>query len=202
MEQSISAPFLSETQTPVSGVGFGIRFAARVIDMIVHYIIWYVAAYIIGIAINIYAMISGIPVSEILANSGSSSVYGFFLALFGSFFYQTFSEYICGASLGKIIFKIHVLSDDGQPISFKAAVIRSAAYFVDGMVFGLVAYENMKKTPLRQRYGDKWANTIVVKRSSLAKIHLPTGWKFMLAFIVGVIADGLCAIVSTLINYL
>ena len=86
MEQSISAPFLSETQTPVSGVGFGIRFAARVIDMIVHYIIWYVAAYIIGIAINIYAMISGIPVSEILANSGSSSVYGFFLALFGSFF--------------------------------------------------------------------------------------------------------------------
>lgn len=201
IEQSISVPFLNATQAPLCGVGFGVRFAARIIDMAVHYIIWYIAAFLIGIAINIYAMITGIPVLEVLANPSSSTVHTFFLALFGSFLYQTIMEYIYGASLGKLIFKIRVINSDGSPISFKAALIRSAAYFIDGMFVGLVAYESMKKTPLRQRYGDKWAKTIVIKRNSLVQSQLPSGLKFVLAFAMAVLADGLCAIISTVISY-
>lgn len=202
MEQSIPVPFLSETPAPTTGVGFGVRFGARLIDMIVHYIIWYGAAFVISISINLYAAFTGVPTSEIYSNSDSSRLIAFFLALFGSFAYSVFSEYISGATLGKLIFKIRVINSEGSPISFKAALIRSTALFVDEMFVGLVAYDNMKKTPLRQRYGDKWANTVVVKRSSLAPSQLPSGLKFVLAFMIAVMADGLCAVVSTLISYL
>ena len=202
MEQSISVPFLSETPAPTTGVGFRVRFAARLVDMIVHYIIWYGAAFVISFSINLYAALAGVPALEVYANSDSSRIIGFILALLGTIFYSVFSEYIFGASLGKLIFKIRVINSDGSPLSFKAALIRSAAYFIDGMFVGLVAYDSMKRTPLRQRYGDKWANTVVVKRSSLAPSQLHSGWKFVLAFVIAVMADGLCAVVSTLISYL
>ncbi len=202
MEQSVLVSSSSEIQPPMSGAGFWVRAGARVIDTIVHNIVWYVAAIFVGIAISIYASISGISTSQIFAKSESTSPIGFILALVGTISYHAISEYIHGASLGKLIFKIHVKNDGGQPISLKAALIRSSAYFVDGLFFGLVAYENMKKTPLNQRYGDKWANSVVVERSKLSQSQLPSGWKFLLAFIIAIVVDGLIAVLSTILSLL
>ena len=101
-----------------------------------------------------------------------------------------------------MIFKIHVKNEDGQPISLKAALIRSCAYFIDSLFFGVVAYENMKKTPLNQRLGDKWANSVVVERTKLVQSQLPSGWKFILAFTIAIVVDGFIAVLATLLNLL
>lgn len=202
MEQLVSVSPLSEIQTPTAGVGFWVRAGARVIDTIVHNVVWYVAAFFVGIAISIYAMISGIPTSQIFSKSESTSAFGFILALVGSILYHAISEYLHGASLGKLIFKIHVKNEDGQPISMKAALTRSCAYFIDGLFFGIVAYESMKKSPLNQRYGDKWAKSVVVERNKLTQSQLPSGWKFLLAFAVAIVVDGMIAVLSTVLNLL
>jgi uncharacterized RDD family membrane protein YckC len=202
MEQSIPILSSSEIQAPTAGAGFWVRVGARVIDTIVHNIVWYVAAFLVGIVISIYAMMAGISTSQIFARSGSTPAIGFILALIGSIFYQTISEYIYGASLGKLIFKIHVKNEDGQPISMKAAFIRSCAYFIDGIFFGLVAYENMKKSPLNQRLGDKWAGSVVVERTKLLQAQLPSGWKFIAAFVLAVVVDGFVAVLWTVVNLL
>lgn len=202
MEQSISPFSSSGIQAPTAGAGFWVRVGARVIDTIVHNIVWLVAAFLAGIAIGIYAMIAGISTSQIFTKSDSTSLTGFILALLGSIFYHTISEYIYGASLGKLIFKIHVKNEEGQPISLKAAFIRSCAYFIDGFFFGLVAYENMRKSPLNQRLGDKWANSVVVERTKLSQVQLPPVWKFIMALILAVVVDGFIAVLSTLVTLL
>ena len=202
MEQSISVSPSSEIQAPLTGAGFWTRAGARVIDTIAHNIVWSVAALLVGIAIGIYSTISGVPTSQILSKSKGTSVISFFLDLVGFIFYQAISEYIHGASLGKLIFKIHVKNEDGQPISMKAALIRSCAYFIDGLFFGIVAYESMKKSPLNQRYGDKWAKTVVFERNKLAQSQLPSGWKFLLAFTVAIVVDGMIAVLSTVLHLL
>jgi uncharacterized RDD family membrane protein YckC len=202
MEQSVLVSSTSEIQAPISGVGFWARAGARVIDTIIHNIVWFVAAFLFGVAISIYAMISGIPTSQILAKSGSIPGVGIVLALVGYIFYHAISEYIYGASLGKLIFKILVKNENGQPISMKASLIRSCAYLIDGLFFGIIAYDNMRKTPLNQRYGDKWANSVVVKRTKLVQSQLPSGWKFLLAFTIAVIVDGFIAILSGMLKLL
>jgi hypothetical protein len=47
----------------------------------------------------------------------------------------------------------------------------------------------MKKSTLSQRLGDKWAKTVVVARSTITQIQLPSGWKFVMAFMIGIAAD-------------
>ena len=204
MEQSVAVSSPSETQAPTSGAGFWVRAGARIIDIVVHNLIWYVTAYLLGFAIYIFSVISGIPMSRILANveSTSISLTAFILAIIGSIFYHAISEYMYGASLGKLIFRLHVRNEDGQPISIKASLIRSFVFFIDGIFFGIVAYYNMQTSHLNQRLGDKWAKTIVVERSKLAPSQLPSGWRFLFAFTLSVVADGFIAVVSNLLELL
>lgn len=54
---------------------------------------------------------------------------------------------------------------DGRPASMKGALIRDLAFNLDVLFFGLIGYASMKKGPLRQRYGDVWGKTVVVKAS-------------------------------------
>ncbi|HSA98454.1 MAG TPA: RDD family protein [Candidatus Nitrosotenuis sp.] len=202
MEQSVAVSSPSEIQVPVSGAGFWVRAGAQIIDTIIHNLIWFVAAFLFGIAIRIFSMISGIPTSQIFANAESTSAMAFVLALIGSIFYHAISEYMYGASLGKLIFRLHVKNEHGQPISIKAALIRSCTYFIDALFFGLVAYYNMQTSPRNQRLGDKWAKTVVVERTKLAPSQIPSGWQFLLAFAVAILVDGLIAVFSTVLALL
>lgn len=200
MEQPalISLP-LKEIQVPIAGAGFWVRVGARVVDTITHNVIWYVTSFLIGIAIGLYGMLTGAPVSQLFSQADSSPFMGFVLALVGSIFYHTTCEYLAGASLGKLLFKLYVKSEDGQRISLMAAFIRSCAYFVDGIFFGIIAYESMKISPLRQRLGDRWAKTVVVERANLLPSQIPSGWTFLLALIAAILVDGFIALISILL---
>ena len=48
----------------------------------------------------------------------------------------------------------------------------------------------MRSIELQQRYGDKWAHTVVIERSNMNNVQWPSGWKFLLAFPLGIFLDG------------
>jgi uncharacterized RDD family membrane protein YckC len=90
---------------------------------------------------------------------------GFGLGILGAFLYHSVAEGIGTATVGKLICGLRVVQVDGSPATLGAAFIRDLAYHLDALFFGLVGYASMGKGRLRQRYGDVWARTAVVKAS-------------------------------------
>jgi len=147
-----------------SGAGFDIRFLARLIDLIY--------GGVLGIAIGITAGI----ILTVLSHIGRLTpewpqlirqhrFAGFGLSILGAFLYHTVSEGFGTVTIGKLICGLRVVQSNGSPASMKGALIRDLGYHVDALFFGLVAYTSMTKGPLRQRYGDAWGRTVVVKTS-------------------------------------
>ena len=201
MEQSI--PVSSQvTQTPRLGAGFGLRAGAQIIDLIIHNILGLVVGVFVGLLIGVYAVATGTPVTTLTTKLQATAPIGYILALIGYVLYHAFCEGIHGATLGKLIFKIHVLKEDGSPASIGSAFIRSIAFYVDGLFFGIVAAASMRSSELQQRLGDKWAKTVVVERSPLNQFQWPSGWKFVMAFLIAIVADGFMTIISLILKLL
>lgn len=189
MEQPIPSPV---TQAPTVGVGFGRRTGAQIIDLILHNILGLLAGVFVGLLIGVYAAVAGISVSALTTKLETIDLVSYIFALAGFAFYHVICEGIYGATLGKLILKIHVLKEDGNPASFGSVIIRSFVFFIDSILFGLVAYSSMQGSALRQRLGDKWAKTVVVARSTLNTSQRPAGWKFIVALLIAILVDGMC----------
>jgi len=180
------------------GVGFWPRVAARVIDTLVHYAVVLCGSLLFGILVATAALITHQPFQVLAAKLNNLGFMGTVFVLLGSIAYQTFCESIHGSTVGKLALSLVVLQDDGTPCRFKAALIRSLAYFIpDGLFFGVVGYLAIRKSPQQQRIGDEWAHTIVCKRSVAPAGSLRSGTKFVLALLVGALADA--ALVMTLL---
>jgi uncharacterized RDD family membrane protein YckC len=82
----------------------------------------------------------------------------------GSFWlYCTVSEALGGATLGKAVTALRTVhADTGGPIGWRASAIRNLVFFLDGLLFGMIAYSQMARSPRRQRGGDSMAGTVVV----------------------------------------
>ena len=91
--------------------------------------------------------------------------------------------------MGKQILGIVVSQEDGTPCSLRGAAIRSLGYFVDGMFFGIVGYTAMKRDDSHQRYGDDWAHTVVVHKSTVPPDKLRGGGIFAAALALGAAAN-------------
>src|SRR5205823_5416376 len=83
--------------------------------------------------------------------------------------------------LGKLICQLRVIHEDAHSINIWSAVKRSLAFLWDGLFFGLVGYNSMKQSDLNQRYGDRWAHTVVVKSADAPTIARKGGEIFLLA---------------------
>ena len=57
-----------------------------------------------------------------------------------------------------------------ERVSLLGALVRSFALLLDGALFGLVAYVAMDRSPLRQRLGDRWGDTLVVHRRAMPQL--------------------------------
>ena len=179
------------TQAPRRGAGFGLRAGAQVIDIIIQTILAVVLGLVIGIFIGIYTFATGTPTSVLTDKLQASTLITTILSLTSYAIYHAICEGMHGATLGKLIFKIHVLNENGNPASFGSALIRSLALFVDGLFFGIVAVVSMRSSELQQRLGDKWAKTVVVERSTINQDQLPSGWKFVMVFLLAIAADSI-----------
>lgn len=77
--------------------------------------------------------------------------------------YFVFLEWAWGATLGKWLTDIKVVSLGGRPCGLFQAVKRNLLRLVDFACFYAVAFVAARLTKNRQRLGDQWAGTVVVE---------------------------------------
>jgi hypothetical protein len=114
--------------------------------------------------------------------------------------YQAICEGVHGSSLGKLTLSMVVVQEDGSPCRIGSAIIRSFAYLVDSLFFGLIGYLAMQKSFQEQRNGDTWAHTVVCKRSKIPPENLRDGGHFIAVLLCAVAADAALVIVGLLLK--
>jgi uncharacterized RDD family membrane protein YckC len=84
--------------------------------------------------------------------------------------YFVLLEGIAGATIGKFLTGIRVVNEDGTNLNWASAVVRNVARIVDAFPYFLpylVGAISVRVSPIQQRLGDRWANTVVVTKESL-----------------------------------
>ncbi|HXY10094.1 MAG TPA: RDD family protein [Terriglobales bacterium] len=183
----------------IEGVSFWPRVAARVIDFIVHYLLSLVSGFLFAVLLLIAA--AGHPNPLFIERMRRTGIAVFVFSLLGSIAYEIICEGLHGSTLGKLALGMTVVQEDGTPCRIKSALIRSFAYLVDALFFGLIGYMAMKGSPQMQRHGDEWANTIVCKRSAVATNNLRRGGRFIVALFFALMLDSILIIVGLLLNF-
>jgi uncharacterized RDD family membrane protein YckC len=170
----------------IEGVSFWPRAGARIVDTVLYYLMGYCAA--ILFAVLVFVAAAGHPDPLQIAKMSHTGIIGFVVALLGSVAFHTICESVHGSTPGKLLFSMVVVQEDGSPCRLKGALIRSLAYFVDSLFFGLIGYFAMQKSAKEQRHGDEWAQTIVCKRSLVSPQNLRGTGKFMMGlFLAGIV---------------
>jgi uncharacterized RDD family membrane protein YckC len=188
------------TSTDIVGVGFWPRVGARVIDTVVHILIAAMAG-VIGVIIAVFvAAATGQEPDALIDRISTTTLLSFVFSLLGAVAYQTITEGVAGASLGKRILGFTVIKEDGNDCTLRAALVRSLGYLVDQMFFGWVGYMSMNRSVLQQRHGDGWAKTVVVSTKGLAPEQKRGGWLFIGALLLGILADVAIMMTDLVIN--
>jgi uncharacterized RDD family membrane protein YckC len=167
-----------------SGAGFGIRAGARIIDTVYGLALGFIGGIFAGIGLIILEQ-AGIVAPGWQERMGGLNLPGWILGLFGTLVYHSLTEGMYGASLGKLICQLRVVTEDARAITVTRALKRSLAYFWDSLFFGLVGYTAMKTSELNQRYGDRWAKTVVVRSRDMPADSKSGVEIFVLAFLMG-----------------
>jgi uncharacterized RDD family membrane protein YckC len=162
-------------ETNVEPAGFAIRLGGRLID----YAPTLVAGAFGGVAIAVIAGFIAASTqqshSAVMDAIGKDSALTYLGGLLATILYHAFGESIGGASLGKRLLGLEVLSEDLRPATFRQGLVRNLGFFVDALFFGLIGYGRMEQSPIKQRYGDQWGKTRVVLRRSLPpELRRPT----------------------------
>lgn len=171
----------------LEGVSFWPRVLARIIDLVVHYINTYFAGFLFGFLLITAAKLAGHrgplrfgPGGQFTLLAGS---------VLGLIMYHAVCEGLYGSTLGKLVLSITVVQEDGTPCRFGSALIRSFAYAIDQLFFGIIGYTCMQKSALEQRHGDEWAHTVVCRRSQVRDENRQGAGRFILAFLLALMVD-------------
>ena len=165
------------------GAGFGIRAAARTIDIIYGLVVGLVAGLFAGIVI-VFLEQAGDVAPGWQEKIGGVNLVAWGASFLGTLFYHSLTEGMYGASLGKLLCGLRVVSEAAQPIGISQAFKRSLAFYWDGLFFGVVGYLSMKESELNQRYGDHWAKTVVIKTADVPPESKRGAGMFAVAFVV------------------
>jgi len=117
-------------------------------------------------AILIDLILLGIITSALggLLFRGGLAILGSFVGLVISFAYYIYFEGTYGQTLGKMALGLVVVTEDGEPIDFGPAAIRTVLRIVDVLpVLYLVGLIVIVVTDRNQRLGDIVADTVVVR---------------------------------------
>jgi uncharacterized RDD family membrane protein YckC len=191
----------ASTGNITEGAGFGIRLLARLLDTVYGFLAGFFAGICIGILL-IFLQMGGVIDDSWREHSRDFSLYPSIGSALGMLLYHVFTEGICGASMGKLICGLRVITTEGLPCGLNSAFKRSLLYYWDGLFFGLVGYYSMEKSNLKQRYGDAWARTIVVKSGQVPPGSRRAGWIFVLALALGSFTWALLLMVGILMKVL
>jgi len=134
-------------QPQLEYVSVGPRFLALLIDIVILFAVYYPLSFLFRDAPGAWGV-------SILAFSPG------LLALL----YLIVMEATQGATLGKMALGLRVVKTDGSPINWSQSIIRNLLRIVDCLFCYLVGAILVWNSPLRQRFGDHVANTVVVRR--------------------------------------
>jgi uncharacterized RDD family membrane protein YckC len=184
------------------GVTFWPRVAARVIDTVVHYIIAICTGFFFGVMLAIVAGLQHNPRALTVVQRNGGGLTLILFSLLGAIALETICEGFHGCTLGKLLLGFVVVQEDGSRCRPGPALIRSLAYFIDGLFFGVVGYFNMQKNPQQQRHGDEWAHTIVCRRAAVAPQNLRGTGHFVMVFLLAAMADAALFMIGMLTKVL
>ena len=191
-----AVPSTPYAQSGLEYVGFGKRAAARIIDLVVHWVVALTSGLFAAILVVIGGLIANTPTDAMLAKMEATGPAGILLSLLGSVLYDAIMEGLHGSTIGKMMLGMVVLREDGRPCTYVQAIGRSFAFFFDSLFFGLVAHVSMKDSPRQQRYGDRWAGTVVVTRKSVPPHVLRSARRFVGVMILALFVDAVALIVG------
>ena len=179
----------------VEGVGFWLRVLARLLDLAVHFVV----ALLVGIAAAIVAVVVDVVRGvhgEALARMTTTGLSGYVAAVLGAMAMHVLSEGLHGSTIGKRLCGIVVVSESGGRAGLLAALKRAVAFYFDAVFFGFVAWRAMATSMRRQRVGDTWAHTMVVRITQLTPDARRSGLVFFAAALAGTLVDGLVMFVE------
>ena len=180
-------------------VGFGRRAGARILDLVAGQVAGALGGVIAAIVLAILEA-TGLARGGWLQRFDHGFIFNFFAGSAASLLGAAAATAICGASLGKMMLGMRIVRVDGARAGFGAGLVRELAYFIDALFFGLVAKGVMDGSPLKQRLGDQWANTVVVHARTLPVSISGPMFRVVLGVGVGVFVQslvlGACFIVA------
>jgi uncharacterized RDD family membrane protein YckC len=160
---SAAAPLLEGTASGpgmLVSAGFGRRTLARLLDLVL--------TGFLGGALAALMLLALGGDESLLDRDLPAAGFGMWLArTLMMLTYHGVAESLGGATIGKVLFSLDVVGEDGAPISLGRGLLRNVWVLVDSLAFGLVAYVAMRRSPRHQRLGDRHARTLVVHRRDL-----------------------------------
>lgn len=149
------------------GDALGARIAAALVDAVVTLVVAFVLFMGMGLAA------SRLSETVLLSRTAAGMVVlsGFVVApTLAAVLYGYATEHRYGRTLGKRLFGLLVVGNDGTRCTRRAAAFRNLLRPVDFLFFYTVGFVTMAATPNRQRLGDIVADTTVVR---VAEEHAP-----------------------------
>jgi uncharacterized RDD family membrane protein YckC len=135
--------------------GLWIRSLAAILDFTIVSIIWY-------FVIETWGTFNAAGDKE-LVGLGATAL------MTGTAAFWIVPEWLTGATFGKWSCDLCVVNMSGNKISLAQSVKRNGLRLIDFFPWYLTGFIAANLTPSRQRLGDLWAKTLVVKRSELAR---------------------------------
>ncbi len=96
------------------------------------------------------------------------------LLMLGILGYWVLPEWLLGLTMGKWACDLQVTTLRGGNISFMQSMKRNLLRPLDFFPFYLTGFVTASLTPNRQRLGDLWANTIVVRKKDIKQETAPS----------------------------
>lgn len=148
---------MQEQTASLRYAGVGIRFIAQIIDGIVLGIVGAIIAFATGTTLPLHtATVFGVPMYT------SSPIVSGLSVL--PLLYFIIMEAAFGGTLGKLVLGLRVVALDGTSISWGQSIVRNLLRVIDILFGYLVGAIFIWSSPLRQRFGDMIARTVVVKK--------------------------------------
>lgn len=135
----------------------GARIGAQIVDSIVVVALLFVPFFLFA------ALAGGTGDSGAAAGIG---LIGLLIGIIAALGYHFLIEGLWdGFTVGKRIFGIKVVHEDGSECSVGSAFVRNLLEILDGLFYYLVGFIVMAASEKRQRIGDRLAGTVVVRES-------------------------------------
>jgi len=165
--------------------GFWIRAGAHVIDWVVTSILGVLGVFTVALFSGLFVVVTHHQYAGFLPVLRHPSWFQYVIGIVVTITYEAMCESVGGATLGKRLCGLQVVSESFGPVTLMQGIKRSVAFFIDGFFFGAVAWHHMSDSPMKQRLGDSWAETYVVKRGTLPEAQQRTMKIFLAALIAG-----------------